>query len=496
MLRAALAVLLAAPLPAAAPAAAPNPVVAENRLPGTPEAQWKVDPGNPGLQGYTTQASVNHGQTVTFKIAAAMPYLIDVLRLGWYHGDGARQVATLPGRQQAQPPCTSQPETGLVDCGNWAASATWRVPARAVSGVYLAHLKPDNGPGSYIPFVVRDDQRRTDIVVQTSDQTWQAYNRYGGNSLYTCSHDCPAGQPHGYKGASKVSYNRPSTVAGQDNLFSAEYPMIRFLEEAGYDAAYLTGWDVAARPQQVRAHRVYVSSGHDEYWSREQRENVWAARDAGVNLAFFSGNEVFWKTRFENGGRTLVCYKDTHFDQRVDPVEWTGTWRDPRFRPPAEVVAENVLTGQLFAVNSGTTAITVPAAYRDRPIWRHTSVAQLRDGETATLAAGTLGYEWDVDGPTAPGGGPNPPGLTWLSETVYTDAEVFVDYGSTVAPHHTAVHHLSLYRAPSGALVFGAGTVQWSWGLASDRTMRQATINLMADMGVTAGTLPADLAVP
>ena len=90
------------------------------------------------------------------------------------------------------------------------------MPANAVSGVYLAHLvRNDNGGGSLIPFVVRNDASHSDIVVQTSDETWQAYNTYGGNSLYSCTVSCPPGNPGGYKGAFKVSYNRP--INGDDD---------------------------------------------------------------------------------------------------------------------------------------------------------------------------------------------------------------------------------------------------------------------------------------
>ena len=81
---------------------------------------------------------------------------------------------------------------------------------------------------------------------------------------------------------------------------------------------------------------MFISSGHDEYWSGPERSNVQAARDAGVNLAFFSGNEMFWRTRWEpsidpghTDGRTLVAYKDTHFNGPTDPVEWTGNLARP-----------------------------------------------------------------------------------------------------------------------------------------------------------------------
>src|SRR5207247_9401538 len=101
---------------------------------------------------------------------------------------------------------------GLSDGGNWALSASSTVPSTPVSGLYLAHLKRDDtstGNGSLIPFVVRNDASHSDIVFQSSDETWQAYNTYGGNSLYQCATNCPAGAPTAYKGASKVSYNRP-----------------------------------------------------------------------------------------------------------------------------------------------------------------------------------------------------------------------------------------------------------------------------------------------
>ncbi len=216
---------------------------------------------------------------------------------------------------------------------------------------------------------MRDDSSDADLLFQTADTTWQAYNDYGGNSLY-------AGSPVGR--AYKVSYNRPFSTrevdGGQDWLFNAEYPMIRWLERNGYDVSYFTDVDSDRIGGQILEHDVFLSVGHDEYWSAAQRANVEAARDAGVDLAFFSGNEIFWKTRWENGidsagdpYRTLVCYKETSANAKIDPdPAWTGTWRDPRFSPPSDGGRpENELTGQLFAVNDGPggpESIIVPAA--------------------------------------------------------------------------------------------------------------------------------------
>ena len=168
-----------------------------------------------------------------------------------------------------------------------------------------------------------------------------------------------------------------------------------------------------------------------------------AARDAGVNLAFFSGNEVFWKTRLEpsidgsnTANRTLVTYKETHYNAPVDPQDpptWTGSWMDPRFSPPADGGRpQNALTGQLFVVNSGTTDITVPAQYSKLRFWRGTQVANLGTGQSITLdqGVGTLGYEWDVDADN----GYRPAGLMDMSSTTSNSAEDFTDFGGTTQP--------------------------------------------------------------
>ena len=218
--------------------------------------------------------------------------------MGYYGGMGARQVTTMTAVRplpQNQPNCLSDATTGLIDCGNWAQSASWTVPATAVSGIYFAKVDAtETGGASHIVFVVRDDDGQSDLLFQTSDTTWQAYNQYGGNSLYVGS---PAGRAY------KVSYNRPFTTRGtspEDWVFNAEYPMVRWLEANGYDVSYTTGIDTDRRGAELLEHKVFLSVGHDEYWSGAQRANVEAARAAGVHLAFFSGNEVFWKTRWEN----------------------------------------------------------------------------------------------------------------------------------------------------------------------------------------------------
>jgi len=183
-----------------------NAIEKENCLPGNPQSEWNVSgAGSPNIQGFATDISVNAGQTISFKISTnAVSYRINIYRMGYYRGNGGRFITSVPPSvplPQTQPPCLTDSSTGLTDCGNWSISASWAVPGAAVSGIYLAKLvRPDTGEPSPILFVVRNDSSHSDILVQTSDPTWHAYNDYGGNSLY-------AGNPLGR--AFEVSYNRP-----------------------------------------------------------------------------------------------------------------------------------------------------------------------------------------------------------------------------------------------------------------------------------------------
>lgn len=490
-----------------------NAIAAENCLTGNPKSEWDISGhGDESIQGFATQISVNRGSTISFKVKTnATDYRFDIYRMGYYGGMGARKVATVTPSAtlpQTQPACLNNTTTGLIDCGNWGVSGSWAVPATATSGIYFAKVvRNDTQGASHIFFIVRNDASTSNFVFQTSDTTWQAYNDYGGNSLYT---GAPGTNPDR---AYKVSYNRPfwtrTVDGGQDWVFNAEYPMVRWLESNGYDVSYISGVDADRAGSLLLNHKAFLSVGHDEYWSGTQRSNVEAARAAGVHLAFFSGNEVFWKTRWENSidssntpYRTLVTYKETHAGAKIDPTStWTGTWRDPRFSPPADGGRpENALTGTLFMVNgdnNSTTSLKVPAADGKMRFWRNTTVANLAEGATATLPFGTLGYEWDIDADN----GVRPAGLIRLSTTDDSGLSVLQDYGSTYATG-SARHSLTLYKHSNGALVFGAGTVQWSWGLdanhdrgnlAADVRMQQATVNLFADMGIQPATLQAGL---
>merc|ERR1719357_699498 len=558
-----------------------NLIIEENCKVGNDSTEWDVNAdGDPSIQGFSKPFSVNLGNKIFFKIKTdSADYRIDIFRVGWYGGKGARQVATvLPYDElvlpQKQADCIRDSDTLLYDCDTWDVSAEWLVPDDAVSGVYLARLVrhdgnkswrsdnspypaderfafPDDVPGeipakpqpwphaygaqghgklanalkepqaSLIYFVVRDDESKADVVFQTSDTTWQAYNLYGGANTYYGVLIPP------YRRAYKVSYNRPfqtRATRAVNILFGAEYPMIRWLESNGYDVTYQSGIDTDRNEaKMLNNHRLFLSVGHDEYWSGKQRENVEMARDNGMNLAFFSGNEVFWRIRWENDQRHLVVYKESQEKAKKDPnmTEWTGTWRDARPFNPIGAKPENSLTGTIFTVNAWRhDALEIPFEFSKLHFWRYTSISKLKSGEKRVIKPGLLGHEWDEDLDN----GHRPPGLVRLSRTTVNNVWMVQDYIAN-CDAGTATHHLVIYLSKSGSLVFGSGTVQWSWGLdphhdtetgipperanptnirigvdqmGAEQDIQQCTLNLFVDMGVNPGIkqLPQGLVWP
>ena len=379
---------LAAVAPSAhASCAAPgNEIEAENCLPGTPQNQWDVSGmGDSSIQGFATEISVPQGGTVHFKIDTdAASYQLEIYRMGYYGGDGARLVATRARTTARRPsrPARATASTGLTDCGNWAESASWAVPADRGVGDLLRQGRPFERRCE--PHRLRRPRRRRQL----------------GPAVPDVGHDLAGLQPVRRQLALRRQPGRarlqgllqPAVHHARDAAprTGSSTPSTRW--SAGSSATATTSatrpaWTPTRAAPSCSSTRAFLSVGHDEYWSGTQRANVEAARNAGVDLAFFSGNEVFWKTRWENNHRTLVTYKETHANAKIDPTStWTGTWRDPRFSPPADGGRpENALTGTIFTVNAGSAALEVPAADGKLRLWRGTSVAQLLPGGTATL---------------------------------------------------------------------------------------------------------------
>jgi hypothetical protein len=504
-------------------------VICENNLPGSPSSEWDVNGhGDPTIQGFSVDISYNVGSTAFFKIRTSddtESYKVDIYRTGYYNGLGARLVATVyPNISDfssfRQPDCNLDPETYEYSCRAWAITAIWDIPSDAASGVYIARpTRTDNKPhktwradnsqagvdarfampgskddvppapgpqkyganglgklrnpmreprASHIYFVVRDDSSRADIVFQTADTVWQAYNPEGGANMYysfspDIKHRCY-----------KASYDRPTRtreIRPANCFLGSEFPMIQFLEQYGYSITYISGVDTdRLGSKRLNQHKLFLSVGHDEYWSGVQRANLEAAIDNGLHVAFLSGNELFWRIRWEDNYRTMVVYKESQEIVKTDPnqTEWTGTWRDSRDINPVGGKPENAVIGNLFTMNAWRNdPLIVPRRFAKLRWWKNTEVADLANEnskkEFVAYLRGVLGHEMDEDVDN----GFRPPGVIHLSHTDVDNVMYSISYGADYDSGH-GVHRLTLYKnRKSGAIIFGAGTCQWSWGLAN-----------------------------
>ena len=463
------------------PAPTSNAITRENERTGTTGWKLTLPATNREIEGYASATSVNHGEPIRLYVNTTAPsYTIEVFRMGWYGGLGGRRVMgpiQVDGTRQVVP--TPDPTTGLVDC-DWINPFTLVTEDSWTSGVYLAKLtEATSRRQSYIIFVVRDDKASSHYMFQLPVTTYEAYNFWGGKSLYGTSSGAqlPWGSSAG-TAAVKVSFNRPyvaSTnfdaaygVGAGDFLTNVlpvaefypassagwDYNMVRWLEKEGYDVTYVTSIDLHASPITRSRTRTYISSGHDEYWSWDMRENLSAFRDAGGNLVFFGANAMYWQVRLERSlvtgteHRVMLGWKERY---RNDPLFTdekasndhlvTSRWRDaPVSRPEDAVIGVRFLLQYV----AGDMVISNASHW----VFEHTG---LKNG---SRLSGLLGFE--VDGIA----GNQPPGTVALCTSVATELP-----NSRNPTIESATSNMTLYTWPSGAQVFATGTMQWSWGL-------------------------------
>ncbi|MCR4416039.1 MAG: hypothetical protein NUV77_26790, partial [Thermoguttaceae bacterium] len=298
---------------AAEPARAKSPIEIENAKPGAADWQLtrvrldKIDGFRcPWIEGYCSKQSVRAGESIEIMISTDPPqkFQIEIFRMGYYQGKGARRMTTLgPFEGKAQPLPPVGPKN-LREC-RWTPATRLEIPRDWLSGVYLGRLTllpPDENTGawqSYVVFVVRDD-RPADILFQCSDNTWQAYNRWPDNySVYTHPKDVEGpwadvsfDRPYGREAQFLGVVNDPLTL-GSGEFLPFEFPLAYFLEQHGYDVTYCTNSDMISPDHGLKC-KCFISVGHDEYWDIRQYESVVKMRDAGVSLLFLSGNAVCW----------------------------------------------------------------------------------------------------------------------------------------------------------------------------------------------------------
>ncbi len=288
----------------------------------------------PAIEGFCSRTSVRPGERLSAFISTNPParYQVDFYRMGYYGGKGGRHVHTLgpfDGKVQQTP---SDGEKNLIEC-HWEPSFELKIPEDWLSGVYLGKLSNlDSGDQAHVVFIVRDD-RPADLIFQCSDLTWQAYNRWPGwRSLY----DWQGNRWHTTVGAD-VGFDRPYSVYynglpsgfnpqtnGSGEFLLWEHPLSFWLEREGYDVTYISNLDTHADPDGLLRAKGFLSIGHDEYWTQAMFDNVRRARDAGVNLAFLSGNSVYHRINLRPAGDGQPHRVFGRIDQFPDEKELIG----------------------------------------------------------------------------------------------------------------------------------------------------------------------------
>ncbi len=466
----------------------PNSIEIENAKSGSIDWQLtRVRPDRAGgircptIEGYCSRQSVIAGESIEFHVSTnpAADFKLEIFRTGYYGGRGARLMNTIGPLKGATQPTPEPGAKRLREC-RWKSATTITIPGDWPSGVYvgrLTTLSDTTGYGywqSYVVFIVCDD-RPADILVQCSDNTWQAYNQWPNNdSVYT--------NPKGNQGPwSDVSFDRPygkypqifdnPQTFGSGEWLCFEFPMGYWLEQQGYDVSYCSNSDMLT-PERGLKCKAFLSVGHDEYWDIRQYESVVAMRDAGVNLMFFSGNSVCW----------VSPYRDS-FDGRSNRILFRGgpyggeyqwaTLREKQHGPfPHRGPDEGYLMGarNVDPVNGGGDWVCTKP---DHWLYRNTGM------KTGDRIPGLIGWEYHGDPPA------DIAGLEIVAEGTALQ-------GGINPQHWTA----TIYPGPRGNFVFNASTIWWCQGLSSppghqlpwshwsrphgpDERVRQMTKNLL-----------------
>jgi len=472
------------------PAPAPPPggwIAKENAKAGTTD--WKLT--NPALttgaiEGYGSLTSVNRGGRIKFFVSTVDPtYTLEIFRIGYYQGLGGRRMSapvTLNGTTQVMP--TPDPATGLIEC-NWINPYVLDVPNSPdptdwMSGFYYVKLTGSSGRQAYITFVVRDDARASDLILAQTVDTAQAYNVWGGKSLYGTLDN----RSDTANAARKVSFDRPyygdetfgaGFFSDKNDFRFWEWGMVRFLESNGYDVAYATNIDVDQDPNLLLMHKAFLSVGHDEYWSWKMRDHVENARDAGISLGFFSADTSYWQVRFEPSvstgadARVMVGYKDSWKNDPITP-DYLKTARF-RSNPPVNR-SEDQMMGVMYITQSRQ-----PFVVEDASHWAMSGTG-LKNGDVLTNPDGSffVGYEVDAIGPKSPAN---------TQRVAHSPAN----------SHNANFSDMVTYRAPSGATVFSSGSILWTYDVPA---IVQITKNVLARLinGSFNDTIPGRPSLP
>jgi hypothetical protein len=417
---------------------------------------WRLDaPADQhAVEGYASQSSVAPGDTLELHVSTdpEAHYRVEIYRIGWYGGAGGKLITCLPGCTgdvQGQRRALPAPDTQTgASRATWPATGALTIGSDWHSGYYVAKLVLTSGAqagmSTGVPFIVRQPAGSTSPVLFVLPvNTWQAYNDWGGLSLYS--------DP---RAAVEVSFDRP--YASSDDQVALDYPIVRFLDQFGYDVEYVADTDVDADPGLLARHRLVVVGAHSEYWTKAMRDGVEAARALGTNIAFLGGNSVFWQIRYEDPSRrVLEEYRSAVTDPNPNPRQKTVRWRDaPLDRPECALVGVQ-WQGADGRSGPGDHDYRVVAAKLADPWFRGTG---FRPGDTVRAA---VGREWDSVAPECEG---RTPPLDVLFH--YEGHPTRQLPGVWTSTYHSTNADLVRYVAPSGAIVLSVGSIGFGWTLA------------------------------
>jgi hypothetical protein len=410
----------------------PNAIQVENARPGT--TAWQV-PGGGDIAVYASQITVGPGDELDLHVSTAYRYRILVFRLGWYGGTGARLVACLPGCATDEPGHAQGPPVGSQPIrAPWPVTVSVVVESDWTSGYYLIEALSTSGPKTgraATTFVIVHEPgsvRPSDILVQVPVNTWEAYNAWGGKSLYD-----DYNPPRAYA----VSFDRPFGYLAQSPMWW-EIQLVRFLEREGDDVSYQTDVDTDIDGTTLLRHRLVIVAGHDEYWSGAMRDAFEAALAEGTNLAFIGSNDGYWQVKYDNGDRTIVSAKSLSDPEPV-LANKTAMFREIG-RPECQLMG--VQHTVLRLVQKSLDYTVTPQGAAD-PWLAGTG---LNAGDTIV---DVVGREHDALNP-------------YPQSCVHAGLTVLFHYdGLGVDQDADAVR----YTAPSGARVFASGAQQFAWAL-------------------------------
>ena len=406
-------------------------IVEENAKPGTTD--WMVPDDKAAwakVEGFFDTTSIDVGGSAVLKTSTrAAAWQVSAYRIGWYGGTGGRLIWKSEPMAGVNQPKATQVGTPKAWVAPWAPSLTVQTDATWPPGQYMFKLESLDGGAAYVPLVIRDDKSTSDLLMQSAVTTWQAYNGWGGASIYT-----------GTNGrADAVSFDRPYTGNGSGEFLGREREFIEFVERNGFDVSYWTNIDLHQRGELAKNHRGIVIPGHDEYYTVEMRKNLEAARDAGVNIGFFGANNVYRRIRLDNADSGSNRVEINYRDANRDPLNGKDNERvTTSFRESPSPNPESTLTGSYYECNP----VEADWVVGDASMWMFEG-SEFKNGDRV---AKMVGNEYDRVTPSAP----TPPNIQVLAHSPVT------------CRGNASFADSTWYTVPSGAGVFTAATFGWS----------------------------------